>query len=427
MSDALELRSAGTRFRLYPQPPGGSWGTRLETVYVSSPAGSLGPGPSDDRMYAVVPIGKRQPYGLVPGRRNPRLYLPPWEGDVVPPAMPGPNGHFDHLAPSDPRFPAVHLFGTVRFVLDVWEGYLGGPIEWHFAQDFPQLELLMIDNWANAHIGYGYLETGARRTQSGRLHHYALNFDVIAHEVGHALLIAFTGPFAHGTVPGEFEAFHEMSSDWVALISSLHFDSVIDDLLENTSGNLDTFNRFSRFGEISRFEQIRLANNDSTMDDFALGWESEHDLAQPMIGAFFDIFVDTYHEILLDLGAVPPALEQLADQVERDSSLRDQLQRGFDRAYERRPESFRWALEEARDLTARYLIEIWAGIDKETFAFADIPPLAEEIDRDLSGGRLRRLMRNSFGFRRFGRIRPGPRTRDPDDRSHSHSARMLTP
>jgi len=37
-----------------------------ETVYVSSPAGSLAPGPSGDLAYAVYPIGKSQPYGTEP-------------------------------------------------------------------------------------------------------------------------------------------------------------------------------------------------------------------------------------------------------------------------------------------------------------------------------------------------------------------------
>lgn len=416
----------GTRVRLYPQPPGGSKGTELETVYLSPPAGTVGPGPSDGRMYAVTPIGKDLPYGLNPGSPG-ELYLPPWDGPVVPPPRPGPDGHFDHLDPSDPGFAAVHLYGCVRFTLDVWEDYLGEEVRWHFDEDFDRLELSMVEDWPNAQMGYGYLETGSRRDRIGRPIPYALNFDIIAHEVGHAVLMALTGPFVPGQFSGEFEAFHEMSADWVALIASLHFDTVIDELLVNTSGNLDTFNRFSRFAEVSHSEQIRLANNDRTMADYAVGWDNEHHLAKPMIAAFFDIFVDLYHEILLDWGAVSASLEHLADQAERDGSLRTHLQRGFDRAFQRKPEAFKDALAEARDMAARYLIEIWMATEPDTFGFGGIPALMEEIDEDLTGGRLNRLVQNSLQHRGIGLITPGLRNHEPGTDSHMHSARTLKP
>ena len=72
---------SGTRFRLFPQPSFLDSFERAETVWVSSPPGSLGPGPSDDRMYVVDPIGKPSPYGIHPGPRGSTdLYLPPWRG-----------------------------------------------------------------------------------------------------------------------------------------------------------------------------------------------------------------------------------------------------------------------------------------------------------------------------------------------------------
>ena len=47
----------------FPQPPFGS-PVPLETVWVSSPAGSVGPGPADERMYAIDPLRQAQPYGI---------------------------------------------------------------------------------------------------------------------------------------------------------------------------------------------------------------------------------------------------------------------------------------------------------------------------------------------------------------------------
>lgn len=423
----MTFSDSGTRVRLYPQPPSGTTGAELETVELSSPVGSLGPGPSDDRMYAVIPIGKTRPYGRPAGYDPADLYLPPWTGPRLAPPQPSPEGHFDHVPVTDPTFRAVHLFGATRFTLDVWETYLGARIPWHFEQDFPRIELSMVEDWENAHMGYGFLQTGTRFDKQGRPHDYALNFDVIAHEVGHAILLSLTGPLRVEDVYPDFLAFHEMSSDWVALIASLHFDSVVEDLLENTAGNLDSFNRLSRFGEISSSEQIRMANNDQTMRDVAGGWRDEHKLALPLIGAFFDTFVDIYHELLLQHGAVSEALERLADRAEREPALRAHVQRNFDRAFDRHPEAFRSALLDARDIIARFLMGIWQSIDQRTFVFDRVPPLMHNIDTRLTHGKLAGIIDNNFGFRGIGTIPPGPRTHRPGANSHSHSARMLVP
>ncbi|TGW05938.1 hypothetical protein EN788_44815, partial [Mesorhizobium sp. M2D.F.Ca.ET.145.01.1.1] len=54
----------GTRFRLFVQPPFEDPTSSPEIIAVSSPRGSVGPGPSDDRMYVVEPVGKTRPYGV---------------------------------------------------------------------------------------------------------------------------------------------------------------------------------------------------------------------------------------------------------------------------------------------------------------------------------------------------------------------------
>src|SRR6185436_11018483 len=81
---------SGTRFRLYPQAPFLHPGRPPEIVTISAPAGLVGPGPCDDRLYVVDPIGRRQGYGIVPGPYGtPYLNLPPWRGSVRWPAQPG--------------------------------------------------------------------------------------------------------------------------------------------------------------------------------------------------------------------------------------------------------------------------------------------------------------------------------------------------
>ena len=52
----------GVRFRLYPKPPYVHPEWSPEVVCVSKPPGAIGPGPSDERMHIVNPIGKRFAY-----------------------------------------------------------------------------------------------------------------------------------------------------------------------------------------------------------------------------------------------------------------------------------------------------------------------------------------------------------------------------
>ena len=55
-------RDTGTRFRVYVQSPVLKGFSEPETIWVSSPAGTLGPGPEDARMVAILPIEKKE-YG----------------------------------------------------------------------------------------------------------------------------------------------------------------------------------------------------------------------------------------------------------------------------------------------------------------------------------------------------------------------------
>ena len=138
------IRARGTRFRLYPQTPVLEV-HRLrgpETVWVSPPPGSIGPGPNDERMYVADVIGKK-PYEYP--------YLPPYRGPTHPAVRPGPDGHFDYLEPGDPGFLAAHMYGTVRRVLDVWEGFLGRPIAWHFRDRYQRLGEYECEVYPGAH------------------------------------------------------------------------------------------------------------------------------------------------------------------------------------------------------------------------------------------------------------------------------------
>ena len=389
-------RGRGTRFLLYPQPPVLSAVQGPEIVWVSAPPGSIGPGPSDRRMFVVDAIGK-SPYHDFPS-------LPPYRGPRNPPVLSGPDGHFDHLHPASREFMAAHMYGTLRFVLDVWEQYFGGAIPWHFAADYPRLELIPLAQWDNAHSGYGFIETGFARPGAPDPLPFCLNFDVLAHELGHSFIYQLLGTPPQGQVRAEYLAFHESAADCVAMIAVLHFDSVVDRLLERTRGNIYLPNELNRIGELSETRQIRLASHSLKLADVPdlrtpverLSYPQRHAMSLPLTGAVFDMLVEVFQTLLTREGLISPELDDLSRQ--EGSAPLDVVQAGFDRAYSDRHDEFKGALLDARDYLGRCLAAAWRNLSWN-MSYGDVAAALLAADARLAGGTGREIMLASLLWR----------------------------
>jgi hypothetical protein len=418
----------GTKFRIFPQFPTAGRRAEPEAVWVSAPAGSIGPGPADERLYVVDPLGKERAYGINYGPHGaPYLYLPPWDGPSRWPALPDQWGHFDHLEPGTPEFEQAHVYGSVRFALDVWERYFGHRIDWHFADAFRRLEVVLLRDLGNAYAGYGSIEIGSYFADDGADYPFSLNFDVVSHELGHLIIYSVVGLPATDIIEGEYFGFHESAADMVAMLSMLHFNSEVDELLEASSGNLYTYNELNRFAELSTNNQIRLASNPLKMSDFANGWVDEHDLSQPLTGALFDILVDIFHESLLERGLISPMVENLADRLQRQPEYEPAIQALFDEAYAQNRDGFKQALLEARDILGYLLAETWRRLAPESLNYDDVAAALLATDHRLTGGRYRRLIRVNLDWREIGFVAVGPRLERPDARSHAFSVRTVLP
>ncbi len=389
-----DRRSGGTRFKLFPQSPVLA-SVVPETVWIARPPGTIGPGPSDERMYVVDAVGKPGHYEYP--------FLPPWRGARNPPVMPGADGHFDGLEPGTREFMAAHMYGTVRFVLDIWEAYLGEEIPWHFSPELERLELVPIIDWDNAHAGYGFIETGF--AASPEPHPFCLNFDVLAHELGHTLIYALIGTPPPNRVSAAYHAFHEAAADCIAMISVLHFDSVIDRLLERTHGNLYLPNELNRIGELSETEQIRQASNSLKMADVPdlctpverLSQPQRHDMSLPLTGAVFDMMVDVYQQLLVQDGLIGPGLDA-ASRPEIHPSDERAVQAAFDRCYHGRHEGFRRALHDARDYMGRTLAACWRSLSWD-LSYSQFGEALLEVDERAYRGAGRRIIIESLEWR----------------------------
>ena len=382
MSLALDARLAatGTRFRIFPQPRFLSAFAEPETITVSTTPDGIEPGPADGRMYVVDAVNKL-PYTTFLG--------PPYQGERNPPVEPGPGGHFDHLDPDSREFACAAMYATVRRVLDIWEDYFGHHVEWHFETAFARLELIPLVVWDNAQSGFGFLEFGYGRKPTGAIdltRPYCENFDVLAHELGHGIIFSQVGiPSAPGDEAVDYGGLHESAGDLVAIIASLHFDSVVDHLLESTHGNLFTVNELERVGELSDSREIRAAFNSFRMSDVG---EEPHDRSLPLTGGLFDVMVEVFQKRLVATGLIPQALADRSTQGPgpgRDQDL-DAVQADFDAAYTGNEAAFATALLEARDYLGRLLARAWEGLNPNFLTYHTVLRRLMWADRQLNGG-----------------------------------------
>ena len=341
----------GTRFLVFPQAPYlPGYGTP-ETVWISTSPDQLRPGPEDARFYVRDPALPKEPYEYP--------FLPPFIGAANPPATAGPDGHFDQIPTQSREFLAAHAFACARRVLDIWESYLGRTIEWHFAPTFERLEIIPVVDWDNAQSGYGFLELGYEQGEDGKGSPYALNFDTIAHEMGHAILFSLIGMPENALQAADFGAFHEACSDIISLLSFLHFDSGVDRLLRRCQGNLFTLNELNRIVELTGERQIRLASNSRRMSEVT---NEVHDRSRPFTGAVFDTMAEIFHAILVEQELADERLLTI-DLKNFDEGQLEEISALTSASYAKSPFLFKSALTRARDIVGRVLVRTWQEMD----------------------------------------------------------------
>jgi hypothetical protein len=364
----------GTRFRLFPSYAEGF--AEPEVVEVSLPPGMVRAGPRDPWMYALNPVRKEAPY-------DPPFDVPPYRGPVYPPALPGVDGHFDNISFGTEQFLSAHLYGTVRWTLDVWEQFLSRRVVWLDAAAHPRLELVPVVQWPNAQSGTGFLETGLKPDRTGRLQPFCLNYDVIAHETGHAILFSQIGVPPPERISVPFLAFHEAFSDLVALIGVLHFPSVCTRLLQQTQGNLYALNLVNRIGEISDTEQIRRSDNMVRMQDVADivlapdgSWidpmglnRNQHSVAEPLTGAIFDILVEIYQDGLASRGLIPQSSDPRGWTRDEVVESMDRIRNESANAFARFTRGFYGALNHARHIVGRCMAHVMLTVRPDTMTF----------------------------------------------------------
>ena len=346
----------GTRFWIFPQAPFIHGYEQPDRVWLPILPDEVWDGPSDGAMYVADPLFDKQPYGTT--------LLPPFDGARRAPLRSGPDRNFDNLDWQSRAFLGAHAYACVRFVLAIWQSYLGHPVRWFFEERFERLEIVPLADWQNAQAGYGFMELGYSLVD-GVKRPYALNFDTIAHETGHLIGLSEVGIPRGIARENDYFPLSEAFSDLVSLISFLNFDSAIDRLLRRTNGNLLVYNELNRFAETSNETQIRLASNYRRMSEVTT---EVHDRALPFVGAVFDSIVDLYHQELIRHGCATP---RLLNTNLREISLDDwdRFRAETKEAFGIRPHIFRSALISARDTIGEAVARSLRTLDPSSVQF----------------------------------------------------------
>lgn len=357
---SYEAASLGTRFLVYPQPPFVPGYERPELIWLPIAPGEIAAGPASRRAYVRDPVLTKQPYQAP--------FLPPYEGLCHAPAEPGPDGHFDHLVPGTRSFMAAHAFACAHRVLDICENYLGSSQPWFFQPYFERLEIIPHVVWNNAQAGFGFLELGEDDVGEAP-YPFALNFDVIAHEVGHLVLFSALGLPRMGNPSEDFLIYHEAASDFISLVGLLHFDTALDRILRRTRGNLLITNELDRFAELSDERQVRRFSNSLRLRDVG---NEVHDRSKPFAGALFDTLIEIYQVILFERGLTrldPRDFEHIRLEMSQHELERELQISGRD--YELRHYAVKSALAEARDIVGQSVMQSWRYLDPDRFSLRD--------------------------------------------------------
>ncbi len=260
--------------------------------------GKIAAGPTDSRLKVSVPRS-------------------------FPTAAPDKNGNFLYT-PDDPNFDSVNTFAVARQTLEIAQKYSDREIPWSFSKDLGRDQMLIHPHagkgTANAFYSSeaGSVNFFSYTGEDRNIYRTGLQSDVIAHEVGHAVLDALRPNYIRSfSVPSG--GYHESFGDMLSFLRALHEPEVVDQLKAETKGDLSRSNVASRLAEqlgqtLVGTPSLRDAINDHKFADQhfltylgdqkrdganSFGTEP-HAYANLFTGAFYDIFQAVYEKAAAD-------------------------------------------------------------------------------------------------------------------------------
>lgn len=267
-----------------------------------------------------------------PGLMNSRVRIIDDAGQTV-----RPNADDGYLyQPGEPAFVAVNAFYYTTFTLRLFERYAQRSIPWAFGA--PRINVNPhVGDQANAFYNEQEQLLGFHTFTVGDSEQYtASSADIVSHETGHAVLdglrYLYNESFGLGC-----RAFHESFGDIAAVLVALHDETLMHQAIDMTGGNLHATSFVTEIAEYltgalqaaeSHFTEhtIYLRNAFNTLDDVPFDdlppvaddpaiqpARQEHSYSRVFTGAFYEVLVSIYDELVRESASPIVALHRARD------------------------------------------------------------------------------------------------------------------
>lgn len=247
----------------------------------------------------LTSIYRPGPLGVGPVSFPPTLFDGPTDARITtsipgtPPVARGPEGEFV-FEPETPEFDCAHTFAVARMVLDMYDRHNGGPVGFVWGSDritlFPHATLPAnaVYSRESRALAFGTL----RSAYSADRVYTCRSADVVAHEMGHAVLDGLQPGWLGNGVP-QSGALHESFGDLTAIFLSLSQPDVAKSVLADCGGDLFAGSFLSSVAEefgagLGRSCGLRNADNGLTLRDVS---DDPHELSQVFTGALYDALI----------------------------------------------------------------------------------------------------------------------------------------
>ena len=237
----------------------------------------------------------------------------PQDADIAIRGMPHVIGNTDNDFLFDPtenpiEFDAVHTFAVVRQVLTMFRRALNRNgitqnFDWQWAEDAPIDVYPRAGLDANAYYSRGlkslrffYFHPGGNEALP--LVYTCRSFDIVAHEVGHAVLDSLRPGYWNSWHP-QTGGLHEAFGDITAILTMLAQMDQCEAIIAHSKGDLHVKSFFpavaEQFGEAlhGRTTGLRNADNDLKLSEVST---QVHAISQVFTGAFYDILADIFED-----------------------------------------------------------------------------------------------------------------------------------
>lgn len=138
----------------------------------------------------------------------------------------------------NPQFHQINTFSVAAHTLDFVEAAMGREMKWKHGGPLVLRPHAITE--PNAYydpsapsLNFGYFSSGFRRAPIWT----CLSHDIIAHELGHAILDSFRPLYVHSEEP-DTGALHESIGDLLSLFSALEHKSVVEKLYRDSGGDM---------------------------------------------------------------------------------------------------------------------------------------------------------------------------------------------